>query len=290
MKRTAAERQQLREELEAEIANQRARLASMTPADRQDAHRAELARQQEATERSGRLDQAGVTAAMEVIEAAFQGLKPTSQADMAHYRWTQAQADLAALGVPARHQIKIVDWHNEPQRKTFELVKRHCRRQGAVIALCGERGTGKTTIACQVMRERVEDLVRWRYSDDSVRGPEPDWECRYEKLSRLGTMLKPLFASFGSIQQERLASIYDAWCRLPLVVLDELHDAEAIGPAMSLLVDLIDRRYAARRDTILISNRSAEEFQREMNPSIVSRIGENGAVLDCRWASMRTRK
>lgn len=273
----------------AEALQRAAVLKGMAPEERARKLQAEAAEREERELEALRVDEAKTKLALEAIAGAFRGAKPRTNEELARHRWeTVTCHDLAAVGLPERLRKRIIDWNQPKQEEAFRRVKGYLRGVGAVVALCGARGTGKSTLCAQIMRERVEARHAYAMADLVTRGPEPAAAGRYEKLVRLGGLFKPLFAGFGSTNADSLAGRYEAWVRLELLVIDEVHDGEAIVPAMTMLVDLVDRRYAERRDTILISNRDPEEFRDQMNPSIVSRIAEEGAIIRCDWPSWRT--
>lgn len=269
-------------------------LASETPLERRRRlDEEEAARQKEAEKKLevARLDAEKIAEAVKEIEGWFKGVNPLPRSELRRYHWdATVKPNLAAKGLPERFHYRVTQWTEPRQERAFNRVKELCRGTGAVVALCGTRGVGKTTIAAQVMRERMEENVEFNYLfTDAERAAVafPQDPGRYEKLTRLGAMFKPLFAGFGSTNAEQLATIYQCWVRAPFIIIDEVHDAEGIAPAMAMLVDLVDRRYSARNDTVLITNRSAEEFRTQFNASIISRIAEHGTIIGCDWGSFR---
>lgn len=278
--------------LDAEIAARREQFRLMTPEQRV----AKLREEQEERERketeSLRLDEKKLKEVLEGIGAIGARVRARTESELADHRWQIATLpQLESIGVPGRHRIRLTEWGNEKQEEKFNRVRELCRGTGAVVALVGKRGCGKTTIACQLMRERVESRLAYNRLDvDERPAIEPPEPGRYEKLMRLGAMFKSGFAGFGSISQGRDTELYLAWTRLPLLVIDEIHDAETIAPTMAMLVDLVDRRYAEQRDTILISNRDADSFAKEMNQSVISRLSETGAIISCEWESWRSKR
>jgi DNA replication protein DnaC len=283
-------RREILEHIEASVAH----WATLSPEEREEAHRQAELRELEARDRAERVDDAKLQGVLGEIRRVIGNLKPSSPEVLRRHRWaTIGQEWAAGAGIPKLHRTLLEDWGNPSQEKTFIRTRDLCRGTGAVVALVGSRGTGKTTIATQVMLRRLEALVEYHYGPDRAENKgqnEPPSAGRYEKLTKLGVMFKAIFAGYGSIEQTKLTELYNNWVKESLLVIDEVHDAETIQPAMAMLVDLIDRRYAERRDTILISNRDAQTFRAEMNQSIISRLTETGAILSCEWQSWRTRK
>lgn len=274
-----------------EVLQRRAALAAMTPAEKQALLRKEAEERETQELREMRVDAEKVGQVMDVLTHAFQNCRPRIQEEVDAYIWGEViKPSLAARGLPERLLRRITDWGQPKQEDVFRRTKAKLLGVGAIVALCGARGLGKSTIAAQIMRERQEERRRYSLADIETRGAEPLDPGRYEKLTVLGNMFKPMFAGFGSVNAEQLKKNYGAWCRVPLLTLDEVHDAEGIAPAMTMLVDLIDQRYAANLDTILISNRAALEFRDHTNPSIISRLTEHGGIISCEWPSWRKQR
>ena len=54
-----------------------------------------------------------------------------------------------------------------------------------------------------------------------------------------------------------------------------------------LLSHIVDKRYDACLDTVLISNQEEAAFLKSMGSSIVSRMNETGGLIICKWNSFR---
>lgn len=164
-------------------------------------------------------------------------------------------------------------------QSTLDQCERLCVGNGAIVVLAGARGTGKTTICAQMAIRRAWDESR------------PPWDRQppYRKLQDVIERYKPLYSDFGSIETEDLIATRESYCTLPsLVFIDEIHVVEGMRAHQRMLVDLIDRRYAARRDTVLITNQEPDVFIEKTDPSILSRIREHGLIIACRWGTWRT--
>lgn len=281
-----------RAKIEAAIAAERAAWQALSQAER-----VEYLRAQQLAAEARELDRDRVSGEkLDAIMASFRAFaaqaRVMSPAEEAEWNWEhRTRGQLKSLGLDEQHIRRIApDWNCPQQAYTFEVVKRMCVGKGAIIVLAGARGTGKTQLCAELMRERVEAEFSWNDADPGSRtGNPPRDPGRYEKLAVLGAMFKALYADFGSITQERAANLLAAWCRLPLLVIDEIHEQDGLVTHQRLLTDLCDRRYAAGHDTILITNHEAREFREKVNPSILSRIGQFGAILPCEWRSWRSR-
>jgi len=172
------------------------------------------------------------------------------------------------------------------QIEIYDAVKSKLRGKGAIIALLGERGLGKTSIAARIALDQA-----WRNYESSLQEvgrPVLAGTVIYRKAARIVARYKPLFADFGTTETDALLESLESICRNhEVLVIDELHDCDDLKMHSRVMTDLIDRRYAMLRDTILISNQSPRDFALSAGPSIVSRLREHGVVLECKWASFR---
>ncbi len=204
---------------------------------------------------------------------------PKTDAEMRQWEWTNTVLpNLVASRLPERFHYEIHGWKEPKQYRTLLDCRELLQRNGAIVAMIGERGVGKTTVAAQLIIERA-----WNA------GLQP-WERRppYRKLTDLIAKFKPLYADFGSTQIEALMEKRDWLCRFhPFLVIDELHECDDQRMRDRVLTDILDRRYANRVDTLLISNQSVPEFTSATSDSVLSRLKEHGRVLVCKWKSFR---
>jgi DNA replication protein DnaC len=205
---------------------------------------------------------------------------PSSPETIFDWEWKHSVLpQLDRNGVESMHRHLVKEWKLPVQGEIFHECARRCSGVGSIVALVGKRGTGKTTIATQLIVRRAmnfldaQSLVPW---------------MPYRKLQHLNGRLKGLYGDFGCIDGESLANARDAFCRAPLMVIDEIHECEDMKLANRVLTDLIDVRYSRLKDTILISNHSAKDFQANTNDSILSRLSHHGLIIPCNWKSFRT--
>ena len=209
----------------------------------------------------------------------LQALNPArSEDEMNAWTWTnEILPSIQDSRLPARFH-KEVEWTEPKQQAVYEVCRDMMTGKGAIVALVGERGLGKTTIAAQLIIDRAknETLEPW------ARRPP------YRKMTDLIAKLKAIYADFGSIQTEELMEWRDGFCKLhPLVIIDELPECDDMKLKDRVLTDILDRRYANNNDTLLITNQTPQEFKSTTNDSILSRLSEHGRIIECKWASFR---
>lgn len=286
-------KKELLESVHASILAERETWARMSPDEKLALMRDESAKAALEAAEADRVTQIKLDELLGAFQRLAAGLKPMDAGAIASYNWKRRTIPaMREIGIDSRHCVQIApNWNCPEQEAAFEWVKELCRNRGAIVILAGNRGAGKTTIPCQLMRERIEQWNAWNDTMPEDRtGKQPLEPGRYEKLARLGSMFKPLYSDIGTIRAERLNGIFEVWCEAPFLAIDEIHEADDLKAATRMLIDLLDRRYSKRLDTVLISNHDPAACQRELNPSILSRIDHCGAIIPCQWESWRAKR
>jgi DNA replication protein DnaC len=186
----------------------------------------------------------------------------------AQYRQRKLQetvdAALREANLPARH-LKQCQHSGERWLGTFERVKARMGT-GFIIALIGGRGVGKTQMAVEVCREQARREKTFHYAT----------------AMDVFLEIKDSYRKGGS---ERDA--VKTFIRPGLLILDEVQERGETPWEDRLLTYIIDKRYAAQKDTLLISNQNKETFLDAMGHSVASRIGEAGGTIVFDWPSYR---
>ena len=138
--------------------------------------------------------------------------------------------------------------------------------KGCLLALLGKRGTGKTQMAVELMRHTC------------VQGRS----AKYTTAMRFFTAVKDSYK--GDTTESAVLKQYLKPC---LLVIDEAQERGETGWEDRLLGSLVDSRYGAMRDTVLVSNLARREFERAIGSSIMSRMSETGGIIECNWPSFR---
>jgi len=138
-----------------------------------------------------------------------------------------------------------------------------------LIALIGNRGVGKTELACGLVREFCRHGRRGQY-------------LRTLELFRM------IRSTWGRGRGEATeADVLEKLRCADVLVLDEFHVQSGTEWERNIIVDLIDARYSALRATVLVANLQSIALTAAMGESIASRFQEAGLVIECDWPSFR---
>lgn len=174
-----------------------------------------------------------------------------------------------AAGCPERHRgFKVSTARGQEWREAYGACGGKLFGRGTLLALVGGRGSGKTQMAVEFIRMACKTGMRARYA-------------------RTVEFFMDVRATYREGEKRSEVDIVNEYARPRLLVLDEAHERADTAWTGSLLNLLIDRRYAACKDTVLIANMSKDAFLASVGPSIASRMSEIGGVVECNWASFR---
>lgn len=263
-----AERQR-RDELEA------ARRKLQAEAQRQQQDRRRLRIERLRSELAARGEKVDVLDDDQVLARVGELQAATRQETEAARQRAQAESLFRAADCPLRHTLHLdqlepadcPEWH-----RVRDLLDRR-GGSGYLAALIGNRGTGKTQLATSLIHRACQ------------RGRS----CRYLKRGDLSRIIRRTYTPVGKGQAaESESDVLDDLVAVDgLLVIDEVHQVANSDFDINVIVSLIDRRYDAMRDTLLIGNLSKQEFAALSGDSIVSRIHECGDAIECRWPSFR---
>jgi len=139
---------------------------------------------------------------------------------------------------------------------------------GFLVALIGTRGSGKTQLAVETMRVNADQGKR----------------SRYGTATEFFIEIKSTYDRQTSRTEKE---VLEEFSKPSLLVLDEIGRRSESEWENRLLFELLNRRYNALKDTLLISNQSPEEFANSIGSSLISRMIETGGLINCTWPSYR---
>ena len=133
--------------------------------------------------------------------------------------------------------------------------------KGGLVLLIGDRGTGKTRLAAEVIRDRIS----WIPMHD-----------QYATAMEIFLRIRDAYAKKGADTE---GSIVAALSRCPLLVIDEIQERSNSEWEDRIITHIIDRRYGANLPTVIIGNLTAASMERSLGESVVSRASETGGVI-----------
>ena len=172
--------------------------------------------------------------------------------------------------VPERYWSESLDTYvadTEERRAAAERARAFAQgaRNGGFLTLIllGNVGTGKTHLACGIIRE-CGGLYRL--------APAMCEEIRRAK-------------SFGARETE--ADILDRYGRAGLLVIDEIGRGIAAAEEQYMLYQIINERYNRRRPTVLISNQTKKDFLCYVGIAAADRLAESAQTVEFSGKSYR---
>ena len=173
-------------------------------------------------------------------------------------------------GVPERYYNESLDTYqvtNEMQKTAAQAIGEFLReiKCGAfrTLVLIGTAGTGKTHLACGVVRE---------YGGKFANAPDIVEEIRRAK-------------SFSADQTEK--QIIDYYSHVKLLVVDEIGRGISATDEKYMLYQLINARYNTRKPTVLISNFTKADFLKYIGVAAADRLVESGDIVEMNGESFR---
>ena len=173
-------------------------------------------------------------------------------------------------GVPERYLKESLDTYkitNEMQTTAANAATNflHAVKCGEFksLVLIGNAGTGKTHLACAIIREVGG---KYRTAPDIVE------EMRRTK-------------SFSANETE--GDIIDYYGRLKLLVIDEIGRGIAATDEKYMLYQILNARYNTRKPTVLISNFTKADFLQYIGVAAADRLVESAEVWELNGESYR---
>lgn len=190
---------------------------------------------------------------------------PTEKTDKSYEQIKWEKEYLLKANIPHRHKKGDV----KPEQATTMGDVTSKLATGCIIALLGTRGGGKTWLSCEAIRHSILVLAR---------------SGQYCKAMEFFMDVKATYKDKAPLAEREVVAEYT---KPYLLVIDEIGERSESDWENRLLIHLIDKRYDAMKDTILIGNFTRENFIKNVGSSIASRMTESGGVIECNWESMR---
>jgi len=215
------------------------------------------------------------------VENILSGLKfqPSSDAEVEAYKRKIEAEDRRARGLDyasivskACFPLRYAKMHEQPRGEGWMgLYERMLARLGTgmMVAFTGRRGTGKTQMAAQLGHSAAK------------RG----MTVRYTTAMNFFLEVKGSWANGSKLTE---LEVIRNFAKPALLILDEVQERGETGWEDRLLTNVLDRRYADLKDTIVLTNQVKEKFAEAIGDSNASRISEMGGIAEFNWPSYRT--
>lgn len=139
---------------------------------------------------------------------------------------------------------------------------------GGILALLGDRGTGKTQLGVELVRRYC--LV--------LKG------CCYVRCREIGMRVRRAYAPGAEVTELEALKEFTS---PRLLVVDEVQELPAQDFARDTLTHILDCRYGRCVPTVLIANTTEDGFKKIVGAAVVDRLREGGGVILFDWPSFR---
>ena len=211
----------------------------------------------------------GITAILNKLSS----ITPKSEAEVLEYEKKQREERLYihySQEAPERFLKESLDtYKTDDAEKRNALAKARLFVQAVkcgsfqTLVFLGNVGTGKTHLACGIIRE-CGGLYRLTSSI-------------VEELRRA--------KSFNADKTE--AKILDAYGKTSLLIVDEIGRGAVAADEQYMLYQIINERYNRRKPTVLISNQTKKEFLQYIGIAAADRLTESAQVVELTGKSYR---
>ncbi len=186
-------------------------------------------------------------------------------------RRVKTRDGLLQSGAPLRHLRNAV----EPRGKWGECYSKLAAMLGSgfLVVLMGKRWTGKTQMATELIRCAVRRAIE--------KDREPN--ARFVTMMQFFMAIKEAYKPDGPTESAQV----DSFAAPGLLVIDEAHERSDTDWERRLLNEMLNHRYNAMKDTLLMTNMTPEAFAESIGPTIHRRIEETGLEIVCDWPSFR---
>lgn len=155
---------------------------------------------------------------------------------------------------------------------------------GGIIVMVGDRGPGKTQMAAEIAREGA-------WSDDRHEYSRGDGLVVHRAKTALYRRAMDIFLELREASKNHVKSsereVITKLGNVGLLVIDEFQERGDTEWENRIMKNLLDKRYASERPTIIIANMRRKEIFDALGESVVDRARENGMSIDFTWPSYR---
>lgn len=188
-----------------------------------------------------------------------------------------------ASGVDKRHaDRKLADLLKDEEWARYWPIARKVVESGGMLALLGDRGTGKTQLAVELVRAVCRETpldpehVMW--------SGKPPVIAVYVRAREIGMKFRECYDKDSTMTELAAVSLF---VRPRLLVIDECQERPDKDHETRTLTMILDKRYAAMSPTILIANCDEKALLGLFGPSVADRIKEGGGFIRFKCGNFR---
>jgi DNA replication protein DnaC len=185
-------------------------------------------------------------------------------------------------GVDKRHaDRKLADLLKDEEWARYWPIARKIVNEGGMLALLGDRGTGKTQLAVELIRA----VCRETPLDNVVlEWAKPPSLAVYARAREIGMKFRECYDK-DSTQTE--LSVVNLFVRPRLLVIDECQERPDKDHEIRTVSMILDKRYASMLPTVLIANCDEKALLTLFGASVADRIKDGGGYIRFRCESFR---
>jgi DNA replication protein DnaC len=143
-------------------------------------------------------------------------------------------------------------------------------KDNGTIVIVGDRGRGKTVMACWLAHQR-----RLEHKHPGI-------------YIRSHDLFATIRRAWHPQSKQDEWDVLERYRQAAFLVVDEFQERSESEWENRTLVNILDHRHADIRPTVLIANLSADGFAQSVGPSLADRIAQTGGIVECAWGNMRT--
>ncbi len=196
---------------------------------------------------------------------------------------------LSAATIPLRFRDKTLDGYEpktDSQSRILSIARDYADKfdehlaAGRCLILSGKVGTGKTHIACGILRE----IAARPFAEVSAWERAAWHPVRYATVS---TIIRTIRETWNN-PEVREADAIRKFTRPHLLVLDEVGRQFGSDAEKTQIEELLDLRYQDMRPTLICTNVEKSQLPQFLGERGLDRLRENGGIMAvCDWSSHR---
>ena len=182
-----------------------------------------------------------------------------------------------------RHYCAEIELRGEEWFAALETAK-PIIATGGIVVMVGDRGPGKTQMAAELARGGD-------WSGDKDEFTRGDGLVVHRGKTALYRRAMDIFLDLRDASKNHVKSsekeVLAKLANVGLLVIDEFQERGETEWENRIMKNLIDKRYASDRATIIIANMPRKAIFGALGASIVDRARENGKSIEFNWPSYR---